>query len=86
MSLLVLILSWGSMGLEAATAVVSAAGWAPGLWDSEGLEAPTPGSWGEVGSNALGPERKDLVPGSQILGFGASFLDPEGLEAGILDI
>lgn len=30
MSLLVLILSWGSMGLEAATAVVSAGGEAPG--------------------------------------------------------
>lgn len=33
MSLLVLVLSWGSMGLEAATAVVSAAGQAPGPWD-----------------------------------------------------
>lgn len=32
MSLLVLVLSWGSMGLEAATAVVSNGGWAPGPW------------------------------------------------------
>lgn len=41
MSLLVLVLSWGSMGLEAATAVVSTrggVGWgqAPGLQDSRG--------------------------------------------------
>lgn len=33
MSLLVLVLSWGSMGLEAATAVVSGVGQALGLQD-----------------------------------------------------
>ena len=44
MSLLVLVLSWGSMGLEAATAVVSIRGWG---WGGERhLGSKTPGAEG----------------------------------------
>lgn len=53
MSLLVLVLSWGSMGLEAATAVVSAGGQAPGPLGDSGLDYWIPGqilrgrAWGQ---------------------------------------
>lgn len=44
MSLLVLVLSWGSMGLEAATAVVSTRGW--GWGGDRHLGSKTPGAEG----------------------------------------
>ena len=52
-SLLVLVLSWGSMGLEAAAAVVSGAGQALGR---QGLRVPkAPNSWilGQDGNKCL---------------------------------
>lgn len=42
MSLLVLVLSWGSMGLEAATAVVSTRGWGWGWGGDRPLGSKTP--------------------------------------------
>lgn len=83
MSLVVLVLSWGSLGLEAATAVVSegARPLGSGIQGAGGPNSWILEWWGPMPYVLRG---RTWGPGSQVLRLGAGFLCPEVLAAWVL--